>query len=202
MSQFIWGFTEHWFFLNRINFFPFVKFVFFLFGILLSGKNNSFSSFCIEFLAGVHQFSRSYEKAHKKHSTEAVLCLLSYMSWAKVEVRNIPWVSEYRFWRGYILNQAEYHITYRNYRSDRISATSDKNLCCVFNGKLKTQTFFSWTAIILIRLCGQLGWYVSLQGAHVILLVLSCWCLNSVSSQCAHGKSFIARKPEVHSKCF
>ena len=33
-------------------------------------------------------------------------------------------------------------------------------------------------------------------GAYILL------DLNSVSSQCARGKSFIARKPKVHSKIF
>ena len=33
-------------------------------------------------------------------------------------------------------------------------------------------------------------------------LGICCICLNSVSSQCAHGKLFIALEPEVHSKMF
>ena len=90
VSQFIWVFNWALIFLNRINFFPVVDFVLFLFGILLSGKNNSFSSFYIEFLGGVHHSFPSVVKTHTKNAQRrAVLWLLSYMSWAKVKVRNI-----------------------------------------------------------------------------------------------------------------
>ena len=48
---------------------------------------------------------------------------------------------------------------------------------------------------------------MSLLGVQVISLVLACFVLthislNSVLSQCARGKSFIAQKLEVHSKIF
>ena len=45
--------------------------------------------------------------------------------------------------------------------------------------------------------------FPSRKSFRVILLLKMCWNrLNTVSPQCARGKSFIARKREVHSKIF
>ena len=55
------------------------------------------------------------------------------------------------------------------------SAQSDQSLPCVLSGKLpRTKVLFMRTAQTLIRLGGCPGWWKSLLGAYVILLVLSC----------------------------
>ena len=58
----------------------------------------------------------------------------------------------------------------RRHRSTWTSAQFDQSLRCAFNGQLRTQAFFMWTATTLIRLGGCPGWSESSLGAQPL-----CW---------------------------
>ena len=148
--------------------------VYFLFGICFYLKqSNSFNSFCNEFLSGVHycfpfvvkkkKRKKERKKKKKTRSTEgsvrpAIVYILGTGHGQKYSVSVLVQVLKSMY-------------TKRAGTQHNIQKLSDKPghlqsliraFVMRFNGKLKTQTVFSWTASILIRLCGQPGWYESL----------------------------------------
>ena len=152
--------------------------IFFLWHFVIGNKFNSFSSFCIEFLSGVHAtvfplLWKQQQQNRKRSPQSSVRPAVVYVLYTGQGQEYSVSVSVQDLKNIYIKWAGTRHNNIKVIRSVRISAKTDKSLCYVFNGQLKTQTVYSWTAIILIRLCGQPGWCVSLQGAQVILLDLS-----------------------------
>ena len=72
---------------------------------------------------------------HRTQPSHGIRYVFNHIKWQK-------------FWAASWQNQQNGTCTLWRLRSARASAQSDQNLCCVLNGKLRTQAFFMLTAKI------------------------------------------------------